>query len=87
MEEYLVCEVAYSYGIYLHKARRFTEEEKQGLAEWFKNEGFVGIGDSTKLKYISWVDVRKVLKDKKLMAALADAQILLISFLRTNGIL
>ena len=65
MEEYVVCEVAYSYGIYLHKARRFTEEEKQGLAEWFKNEGFVGIGDSTKLKYISWVDVRKVLKDKK----------------------
>ena len=65
MKEYLVCEVAYLYSIYLRKARRFTEEEKEGLAGWFKNEGFVGIGDSTKLKYISWIDVREVLKDRK----------------------
>lgn len=66
MKEYLVCEIAYSYGVYLHKARRFTEEEKEGLAEWFKNEGFVGIGKSTKLEHISWTDLGKILKDRKL---------------------
>lgn len=65
MKEYLICEVAYSYGIYLHKARRFTEEEKEGLAEWFKNEGFVGIGKSTKLEHISWTDIGEILKDRK----------------------
>lgn len=65
MEEYLVCEVAYSYGVSLCKARRFTEEEKNDYAEWFKDKGFVKISDSTDLECITWVDVRKLLKRKK----------------------
>lgn len=65
MEEYLVCEVAYSYGVSLCKARRFTEEEKNDYAEWFKDKGFVKISDSTDLKCIAWVDVRELLKERK----------------------
>lgn len=65
MEEYLVCEVAYSYGVSLCNARRFTEEEKKDCADWFKDKGFVKIGDSINLEYISWVDVRDVLKERK----------------------
>lgn len=65
MEEYLVCEVAYSYGVSLCNARRFTEEEKKGYVEWFKDKGFVEIGDSTDLEYISWTDVKEVLKERK----------------------
>lgn len=65
MKEYLVCEVAYSYGISLCKARRFTEEEKKNCAEWFKDKGFVGLSNSTDLEYITWDDVREVLKERK----------------------
>lgn len=65
MKEYLVCEVAYSYGVSLCKARRFTEEEKKDYVDWFKDKGFVGISDSTDLEYITWVDVKEVLKERK----------------------
>lgn len=65
MKEYLVCEAAYSYGVYLHKARRFTEDEKKNCAEWFRDKGFVGIGDPAKLEYITWTDVREILKERK----------------------
>ena len=66
MKEYLVCEIAYSYGISLCKARRFTEEEKNSCADWFKDRAFSLISDSPniKLKYISWDDVYKILNER-----------------------
>lgn len=40
MKAYMVCAIAYSYGISLCKARRFTEEEKKGCATGLKKELF-----------------------------------------------
>ena len=65
MKEYLVCEVAYSYGVYLKKARRFTEEEKKGYAEWFREKGFLGVGNDIKLEYIKQSDVNRILKNRQ----------------------
>lgn len=67
MKEYMVCEIAYSYGISLRKARRYTEEEKKGCADWFKERAFSLISDSPNIKlgYISWDDVYKILHERK----------------------
>ena len=67
MEEYLVCEVADSYGVSLCHARRFNNEEKAGYAEWFRETGFVGISSypTIDLKEINWIDVRNILNNRK----------------------
>lgn len=67
MEEYLVCQVAHSYGVSLHHARRFTEEEKGRYIESFRERGFVGISSypTTDLKEISWEDVNNILNSRK----------------------
>lgn len=67
MKEYLVLEDAYAYGISLHHARRFTEEEKADCAEWYKDRGFVGLSQygTIDLKNLNWKDVRAVLGDKE----------------------
>lgn len=67
MKEYMVCDIAYSYGISLCKARRYTEEEKKGCADWFKERAFSLISDAPniELRYISWDDVYKILNERK----------------------
>ena len=40
--------------IYLHTARRFTEEEKKGYVKEFAEEGMVGTGFYQELKYVTW---------------------------------
>ena len=66
MKEYLTCEVAFSYGISLRKARRFSEEEKEKYAEWFRDKGFVCLKSSFNidLEHITWEDVREVLNNR-----------------------
>ena len=67
MKEYLVCEVADSYGVSLCHARRFNDEEKPKYAEWFRENGFVGISSypTVDLEEISWMDVRNILSGRK----------------------
>lgn len=65
MKEHLTCEYAMAYGISLQKARRFTEEEKMHVADWYKEKGFVGISDSIQLEYLKWLDLAKILGDRK----------------------
>ena len=67
MKEYLVCEVADSYGVSLCHARRFNDEEKAGYAEWFRETGFVRISSypTIDLKEINWIDVGNILNDRK----------------------
>ena len=60
MEEYLVLENAYVYGISLQKARRFTEEEKLNYADWFKERGFVSLGKPVKLNEIKQCDLESI---------------------------
>lgn len=40
MKAYMVCAIAYSYGISLCKARRYTEEEKKAALIGLKKELF-----------------------------------------------
>ena len=56
METYRVLEYATSYGFYLQKARRFTDEEKPHYVEEFRDKGFIGLGESIRLDYIHWND-------------------------------
>lgn len=44
------------YGISLVQARRLREEEKAGLADWYRELGMVGLGDQVALPYITWRD-------------------------------
>lgn len=60
MEEYLVLENAYVNGMSLQKARRFTEEEKINYADWFKERGFVGLGESVELDEIRQEDLESI---------------------------
>ncbi len=57
MTEYWVLEQAFGYGISVRRARRFTEEEKPRYTEWFRETGFVGLGDTQHLKHITWDDL------------------------------
>ena len=63
MKEYLVCQVAFSYGVSLLRARRFTEEEKAHYTEEYRERGFKPTSDSeeVELKELDWKIVRKVL--------------------------
>lgn len=65
MKEYLTCEYASSSGVSLQKARRFTEEEKNKFASWYREVGFVQTSDSVDLEYLTWLDVRSVLGESK----------------------
>lgn len=67
VKEYLVCEVAHSYGVSLKHARRFTEEEKKEYVEAFRERGFVGISSypTTDLKEINWKDVHDILNGRE----------------------
>lgn len=60
MEEYLILENAYAYGISLQKARKFTENEKVHYADWYKERGFVGLGESVKLDEIRQEDLESI---------------------------
>lgn len=47
-----VLEDTYAYGMTLYEARRFTEEEKKGYAEWFQEKGLVPTADGIRLQHI-----------------------------------
>lgn len=66
MKEYLVCEVAFSYGVSLLRARRLTEEEKAHYTEEYRDLGFKPTTDPdpVELKELDWKDVRKVLNNR-----------------------
>ena len=64
MKEYLVCETNLVYGNRLTKARRLTEEEKTHYMPRFREIGFVGIGDSVSLEYLSLHQIREILGDR-----------------------
>lgn len=64
MKEYLVCEMNLVYGNQLAMARRLTEEEKTHYMPWFREIGFVGIGDSVNLEYLSLHQIREILGDR-----------------------
>lgn len=51
-----VLEYSHADGLCICEARRFTEEEKAGYMEWFRELGLVAIGPSIDLKYLSWQD-------------------------------
>lgn len=61
MKEYLVCETNWVYGNQLTKARRLTEEEKTHYVPQFREIGFVRVGDSVSLEYLSLHQIREVL--------------------------
>ena len=61
MKEYLVCETNLVYGNQLAKARRLTEEEKTHYVPRFREIGFVRVGDSVSLEYLSLHQIREVL--------------------------
>lgn len=65
MKEYLVCAWAMAYGVSLHKARRFNEEEKLHVAEWYRELGFVNIAECVELEYLGRLDVFNVLGNRK----------------------
>ena len=67
MKEYLICEVADSYGVSLCHARRFTDEEKAEYVESFRELGFMRIYSypTIKLDGINWIDVGNILKDRE----------------------
>ena len=54
---YIVIENARAWGISICNARRFTDEEKQHYADWYKEIGFVGVGDHIKLSMLKWSDM------------------------------
>lgn len=66
MKEYLVCQVAFSYGVSLLRARRFTEEEKAHYTGEYRERGFKPTSDSeeVELKELDWKNVRKVLNNR-----------------------
>lgn len=64
MKEYLVCQVAFSYGVSLLRARRLTEEEKAHYTEEYRERGFKPTTDPVELKELDWKDVRKVLNNR-----------------------
>lgn len=49
MKEYIVLEWAFAYGLTVGKARRLTDAEKAGYAEWFKETGFIRLGEGIDL--------------------------------------
>ncbi len=61
MDKYLVCEWALSYGISLSEARRFTDEEKEKYADWYKEIGFVSLGNNMELENINWRELEVIL--------------------------
>lgn len=59
-EKMLTIEYAYSYGVTLQEARRFTEEEKTHYVEHFRDFGLVGLsGTEVTLDGVSWQDMPK----------------------------
>lgn len=52
----IVLEFAYNYGLSICEARRLTEQEKSGYAEWFQEAGMVGVGEVIELTHLSPID-------------------------------
>ena len=48
--EHRVLQWALSYGMSIHKARRLTEEEKAEYTGWFKDFGFISLGEVIELE-------------------------------------
>lgn len=63
MEQYLVIEYAPAYGVSISRARRFTDEEAAGFADWYKALGFVGLDDSISLDMLTLADMPKRSRD------------------------
>lgn len=57
MEQFLTIENAYSYGIYLTKARHLTEEEKTHIKPEFWDTLYVGVGYTELLPHIQAEDL------------------------------
>ena len=64
MKKYLVCEVS-DYGVSLHHARRFTEEEKIKYVESYRERGFVSTSSDIDLEYMNFIDVKNILNDRQ----------------------
>ena len=62
MKTFLTVEYAASYGVTLQKARRFSDEEKATYADWFKEIGFVSLGNDIALDELNMSDIEAVLK-------------------------
>ena len=65
MESYLVCYTHLGYNPELSQARRLNEEEKTHYAPWFRDIGFVAIGEKEKLMHLGYLEVRDYLKREK----------------------
>lgn len=66
MKEYLtLCHAPGQCSLSLKRARRFTEKEKSGYAEWYRELGFVGTGDDIELENLSYSDTMDVIGDRK----------------------
>lgn len=65
MEEYLVCHIHLGYSPELNHARRLNEEEKTHYASWFRNIGFISIGESIELTHLDDLIVRNFLNREK----------------------
>lgn len=61
METYITIQISDQYDTQIIPARRFTDEEKKGYAEWFAATGFVGIGEHESLPHVTQSDVFKML--------------------------
>lgn len=62
MEEYLICSWSLTYGLFLLKARKFTQDEKKQYKEEFQENGFVGISKSIELEKLSHLDLQEIIK-------------------------
>lgn len=65
-----VLEYAPFYGLFLNNARRFTDEEKQSCADWFKDYGLCGIGECIELANLQWntPEVHEILTRRRIGA-------------------
>ena len=56
---FLVIDEDLGFGIYVHAARRLTDEEKKKKSEWYRDIGMVGVGRHTELEYLTHADMPK----------------------------
>lgn len=65
MTTYLTAEYAQAYGVSLQTARRLTEEERKSYLPEYQDYMMIGLGDHIPLHNVTWIDLRKVLKDQQ----------------------
>lgn len=65
MENYLVCHTHVGYKPELSQARRLNKEEMSHYASWFRNIGFVAVGEKVELTHLGCLEVNDYLKREK----------------------